>query len=60
MLWGAFYIILGVIGLLGSVYAILSGVGIIPLIGTVTIGGFMGLLSIFIIMYGYGIIKKDF
>jgi hypothetical protein len=60
MLWGTFYIILGIIGLIISVYTMLNSTGIVPLFGTVTTGALMGVLSIFMIIYGYGIIKRDF
>jgi hypothetical protein len=58
-LWGLFYLILGVIGLIISGYSVLYSLEIVPLIGSVTIGILIGALSIFIIAYGYRIMKKD-
>ncbi len=59
-IWGAIYIILGIVGLAFSVYFLLNCSEMAPLIGA--IGGvvFFVLLSILVIIFGYRVINKDY
>ena len=57
--WGILYIIFGIIGLAVSIYAVKNSFDIVPIFGTVMAGMSTGALSIFIIVYGYRIMKKD-
>jgi hypothetical protein len=57
--WGPFYLIIGLMGLAFSAYAIIHSIGMVPLYGTVVAGVLIGLLSIVIIIYGYRIMKRD-
>jgi membrane-bound ClpP family serine protease len=57
---GTIYIILGLVGLAFSVYALITTLGMVPLFGTVTAGVLIGLLSIIIIIYGYRVFRRDY
>jgi hypothetical protein len=59
-LWGIIYIIIGVDGLVFSIYALLDSLGMVPLYGTVTAGILIGLMSILIIMFGYKVLRKNY
>jgi hypothetical protein len=60
-LWGFFYLILGISCLAFSIYTVLYDLeSIVPLYGTVMTGVLLGALSIFIIIFGYRIIKRDY
>jgi polyferredoxin len=58
--WGIIYILIGITGLAFSVYALIYSIGMIPLYGTVTAGVLIGLLSIIIIIYGYGVFNRNY
>ncbi|HTB07108.1 MAG TPA: hypothetical protein VK806_09170 [Bacteroidia bacterium] len=59
-LWGAIYMLLGVIGLAFSAYELLNSIGMVPLYGTVTTASLAGVLSILIIIYGYRVMNRDY
>jgi hypothetical protein len=60
-LLGGFYIALGILGLLFAGYSILYNLlDIVPLFGTATSGAFVGVLSVFIIIYGYRVTDRDY
>jgi hypothetical protein len=60
VLWGVAYIILGLIGLCFSAYALIGNMGIVPLYGAVTAGVLVGAISLLLIAYGYRIMRKDY
>jgi hypothetical protein len=57
ILWGALYIIYGIAGIIISILAIKSGFGIVEVIGPVIAGAFIGIISVFLMIYGYRLIK---
>lgn len=59
-LWGAAYVVLGLLGLAFSVYALVSSFGMVPLYGTVTAGVLVGFISLVLIAYGYRVFKRDY
>jgi|GEM_PF-1232976 hypothetical protein len=58
--WGTVYILLGMISLAFSVYSLINSFGTVPLYGTVTASVLIGALGIFLIIYGYRILKRDY
>jgi len=58
--WGIFYIVLGIAGLCFSVSIVLKSSDIVPLVGAVTSGALLGVLSLFMIILGYRVLKKDY
>jgi hypothetical protein len=59
--WGTFYLVLGIGCLAFSLYSIVYNFkSIVPLYGTQMTGALLGVLSIFMIIFGYRIIKKDY
>ena len=59
-LWGAIYIVFGVVGLGFSAHIIINCNEITPLFGAITGGVLLGALSIFLIAFGYRVIKRDY
>jgi hypothetical protein len=60
-LLGSLYILLGLIGLAFAAYSLLNNKpDIVPVFGTVMSGAFIGVLSIFVIIYGYRVFGKDY
>jgi len=59
-LWGVIYILIGINGLVFSVFALMRSLSMVPLFGTVTAGMLVGLLSIIIILYGYRVFNRDY
>jgi len=58
--WGFVYLVIGIVGLSFSVYSTLYDLlNIVPIYGTVMAGLLIGVLSLFIIIYGVRIIKRD-
>jgi hypothetical protein len=58
--WGIFYIVLGIAGLCFSISIVLKSSDIVPLVGAVTSGALLGVLSLFMIILGYRVLKKDY
>ena len=59
-LWGIIYILIGINGLVFSVFALLRSLSMVPLFGTVTAGMLIGLLSIMIIIYWFRVFNRDY
>jgi hypothetical protein len=59
-LWGIIYLLLGIAGLIYSGYLLANCNQIVPFIGAATGGVLLGALSIFLIVFGYRVIKKDY
>ena len=59
-LWGIIYILIGINGLVFSVFALIHSLSMVPLFGTVTAGMLVGFLSIIIIIYGYRVFSRDY
>lgn len=59
-LWGTIYFILGIGSLTFSIATLIHSFGMVPLYGTVTAAVLIGALGIFLIIYGYRIIRKDY
>jgi polyferredoxin len=60
-LLGGMYIALGIVGLVFAGYSIIDNLlDIVPLFGTAMSGAFVGILSIFVIVYGYRVTNKDY
>jgi hypothetical protein len=59
--WGFFYLLLGLACLGFAIYIVLYDLeSIVPLYGTVMTGVLLGALSIFVIIFGYRIIRRDY
>jgi len=59
-LWGTLYVILGIGGLAYAAYLLINCRDIVPLVGAMTAGVLIGVLSIFMIALGYRVIKRDY
>ncbi len=59
-LWGGAYIVLGLLGLCFSGYALMGSGGIVPVYGAVTAGVLVGVISLLLIAYGYRVMRKDY
>ena len=58
--WGGLYVALGIGGLAYAAYLLINCRDIVPLIGAITAGVLIGALSIFMIVLGYRVIKRDY
>lgn len=59
-LWGVAYIVLGMIGIGFSVYALLGNIGVVPVFGAITTGALIGFISLILIAYGYRVFNRDY
>lgn len=59
-IWGSFYLILGIGGLVFSIFSLWHDIGgIVPLYGTVMASILVGAISLLILIYGYRVIRRD-
>ncbi|HTB05552.1 MAG TPA: hypothetical protein VK806_01280 [Bacteroidia bacterium] len=58
--WGTIYFILGIVGLICSIYILWNCTNMVPLAGAATGGILLGALSILLIVFGYRVINKDY
>lgn len=59
-LWGTFYLLLGIGGLIFSIYSIVNSIGgTVPLFGPIMASVLTGAISMLFIVYGYRVIRKD-
>jgi len=59
-LWGIIYSLIGIDGLVFSVFTLIYSLGMVPQYGTITVGVLIGILSIIISIYGYRLFNKDY
>ena len=61
MLWGLLYLILGLMGILISIFSVAYNLeNIVTQSANLIAGAFTGILSVLIILYGYRIMKKNY
>lgn len=59
-IWGPFYLVLGIGGLLFSIFSLWHHIaGIVPLYGTIMTSVLIGAISLLMLVYGYRVMKRD-